>query len=323
MGGRVSRISATCGARSPMPQPVGCMLSIGHAVRVTRCALRIGPPWCPMPHMGDPGAFLTWGREVTGDLAAAERREWLCVNGVGGFASGTIAGTHTRRYHGLLVAALDPPLGRTLLAAAAHETVTYADQEYPLATARWLTGALDPTGYRLIERFRLDGTTPVWTYALADALLEKRVWMEPGANTTYVRWRLLRAAKPARLAVRVLVNYRDYHATTRAGTWLMDVTRAVGGGRGTAFDGARPLLVLAGGADVAPTHTWYRDFDLTRERERGLDHVDDHLHAATFEAQLPAGAELTLVISAEAEPSLHADAAWRRRADHEADILRR
>src|SRR5919108_3947985 len=300
MGGRVSRISATCGARSPMPQPVGCMLSIGHAVRVTRCALRIGPPWCPMPHMGDPGAFLTWGREVTGDLAAAERREWLCVNGVGGFASGTIAGTHTRRYHGLLVAALDPPLGRTLLAAAAHETVTYADQEYPLATARWLTGALDPTGYRLIERFRLDGTTPVWTYRLADALVEKRVWMEPGENTTYVRWRLLRGSGPADLAVRLLVNYRDYHATTRAGAWRMDVARVDRGLCVTAFEGAPPLLLLAPAADVEPAHGWYRDFELPREWERGLDHIDDHLHAGTFRARLDAAAQLTIVVSAEA-----------------------
>jgi predicted glycogen debranching enzyme len=276
-----------------------------------------------MTHMGGPAPFLAWGREVTGDLAAAERREWLCVNGIGGFASGTIAGTQTRRYHGLLVAALNPPLGRTLLAAAAHETVTYADQEYTLGSARWASGVVDPTGYRLIERFRLEGTTPVWTYALADALVEKRVWMEPGANTTYVRWRVLRGSGPARLAVRLLVNYRDYHATTRAGTWRMDVAPVDSGLRVTAFDGARPLLLLAPGADVAPEHDWYRDFELPRERERGLDHIDDHLHAATFRARLDPGAALTLVMSAEAEPLLDADAGWRRRVDHEAGILTR
>ncbi|HEY7516718.1 MAG TPA: amylo-alpha-1,6-glucosidase [Methylomirabilota bacterium] len=273
--------------------------------------------------MSRPGAFLAWGREVAGDLAGAERREWLCVNGIGGFASGTIAGTQTRRYHGLLVAALNPPLGRTLLATAAHETVTYGEAEYALASARWASGVVDPAGYRLIERFRLDGTTPVWTYALADALLEKRVWMEPGANTTYVRWRLLRGSGPASLAVRALVNHRDYHATTRAGTWQMDVARVDGGLRVTAFEGARPLLLLARGADVEPAHVWFRDLDLTRERERGLDHVDDHLHAGTFRGRLDASADVTLVVSAEADPSLDADAAWRRRIDHEVDILTR
>ena len=85
-----------------------------------------------MQHMSEPGSFLSWGREVTGDLAAAERREWLCVNGIGGFASGTIAGTLTRRYHGLLVAALNLPLGRTLLVAAAHETVRYGNEDVAL-----------------------------------------------------------------------------------------------------------------------------------------------------------------------------------------------
>ena len=274
-----------------------------------------------MQHMSEPGSFLSWGREVTGDLAAAERREWLCVNGIGGFASGTIAGTLTRRYHGLLVAALNPPLGRTLLVAAAHETVRYGNEDVALASARWASGAVDPAGQRLIERFRLDGTTPVWTYAIADALVEKRVWMEPGANTTYVRWRLLRGSSPAGFTVRLLVNYRDYHATTRAGAWRMDATRVDSGLRVTAFEGARPLLLLAPGADVEPAHDWYRDFELSREAERGLDHIDDHLHAGTVRAQLHPGAELTIVVSAEAEPLLDAEAAWRRRLDHEAGIL--
>jgi predicted glycogen debranching enzyme len=267
--------------------------------------------------------FLTWGREVTGDLAAAERREWLCVNGIGGFASGTVAGTQTRRYHGLLIAALAPPLGRTLLAAAVHDTLDYAGAAWPLFSARWVSGALEPEGYRLIERFRLLGTTPVWTCAAADALVEKRVWMAPGANTTYVRWHVVRASGPVRLTVKALVNHRDYHATTRGGDWRMDIARVPGGVRVTAFDGARPLLIMAPDADVEPSHAWYRDFELARERDRGLDHVDDHLHAATFRASLAPGADLTLVFSAEREPAVDATAAWTARAEHEARTLTR
>ena len=267
--------------------------------------------------------MLTWGRAVTGDLRAAERREWLCVNGIGGFASGTIAGTPTRRYHALLVAALKPPLGRTVMAAGVHETVEYASAEWPLFAAHWASGIVDPHGYRLIERFRLDGTTPVWTYACADALVEKCVWMEHGANTTHVRWRVLRAREPLTLRVKTLVNYRDYHATTRAGDWRMDVARVADGLRVIAFDGARPLLLLAPGADADAAHTWFRDFDLPRERERGLDHVDDELHAGTFRATLAPGAALTLTLSAEAAPAPDGDAAWQRRVEHESDVLAR
>jgi predicted glycogen debranching enzyme len=276
-----------------------------------------------MPRMDDAGAFLAWGREVTGDLSPAERREWLCANGIGGFASGTIAGTQTRRYHGLLVAALNPPLGRTLLAAGVHDSADYAGAVWPLFSGRWASGMVDPQGYRLVERFRLDGTTPVWTYALADALLDKRVWMEPGANTTYVSWNVLRASEDVRLTLKVLVNYRDYHATTRGGDWRMDVSRVADGLRVTAFEGARPLLLMARDAAAAAEHAWYRDFDLPRERERGLDHVDEHLHAGTFTARLAPGQTLTLVLSAEASPGVDGAAAAARHAAHQAATLDR
>jgi predicted glycogen debranching enzyme len=137
--------------------------------------------------------------EMTGRLDVAESREWLCANGLGGFASGTVAGLLTRRYHGLLVAALKPPVGRTVMVSGLEEEVEYDGRTYALATDRWANGTVAPAGHRLIERFHLDGTTPAWHFACADALLEKRVWMEPGANTTYVRYRLQRAPAGGRL----------------------------------------------------------------------------------------------------------------------------
>jgi glycogen debranching enzyme-like protein len=82
-----------------------------------------------------------------------------------------------RRYHGLLVAALKPPLGRTLLAAKADDHVEYDGLRRPLFGNRWADSTVDPHGYQDPEDFRLEGTTPVWTYACADARLEKRVFM--------------------------------------------------------------------------------------------------------------------------------------------------
>ena len=268
--------------------------------------------------------MLDWGREICGDLAAAERREWLCANGLGGFASGTVAGTLTRRYHGLLIAALAPPLGRTLVVAKLEEDVTYGGAAWALGANRWVDGGVAPQGFRDLERFRLDGTTPVWTFACGDALLDKRVWMEPGANTTYVRYEVRRGAAPLTLTLRALVNYRDYHATTRGDGWAMDVTRVDGGLRVRAFDGAAPVRLLAPGAEVgADPPAWYRRFALLRERERGLDAEDDHLHAGTFRATLRAGERLTVVLSTEAAPSTDGERAWQRRQAHEADLLAR
>jgi len=99
--------------------------------------------------------MLDFGREICGDLAAAERREWLVTNGIGGYACGTVAGTLTRRYHGLLVAALHPPLGRTLLLARLDETATYLGRDYELFTNRWRGGTVEPRGFQHLERFRL------------------------------------------------------------------------------------------------------------------------------------------------------------------------
>src|SRR5687768_12955924 len=123
----------------------------------------------------DDDARIDVGREICGRLDIAETREWLCANGIGGFASGTVAGLLTRRYHGLLVAALKPPVDRTLLVAKLDETIEYGGAVWELFANRWGDGAVGPHGYRLIERFRLDGTTPVWTFACADAQIEKRI----------------------------------------------------------------------------------------------------------------------------------------------------
>jgi predicted glycogen debranching enzyme len=266
-------------------------------------------------------AILNWGREICGNLATAESREWLCTNGIGGFASGTVSGLLTRRYHGLLVAALKPPLGRTLFVAKLDETVDYDGLRRPLSSNRWADGSVGPHGYREVERFHLEGTTPVWTYACTDMRLEKRIWMEPGANTTCVQYRLLRARGPVRLELKALVNYRDYHFLTRGDGWTMRVEAVPNGLRVAAFEGAQPFLLLAEGAEAQPFHDWYRGFDLAVERERGLDSREDHLHAGTFRASLSPGASLTFVCSSEAAPSPDGATAWERRRRYEEGLV--
>lgn len=164
-------------------------------------------------------AAISFGRAICGDLDAALRREWLVTNGIGGFAAGTIAGAHTRRYHGLLVAALRPPLDRTLLLSKLDEWAEMDGIVYPLACNEFDDGKVDPHGYRQLESFHLDGALPVWRYALADAILEKRIWMVHGQNTTYITYRLERGQRPLRLGIVALANYRDYHGDTQAPTW--------------------------------------------------------------------------------------------------------
>ncbi|HEV7967576.1 MAG TPA: amylo-alpha-1,6-glucosidase [Candidatus Acidoferrales bacterium] len=263
---------------------------------------------------------VDFGREICCDLRAAETREWLVTNGIGGYAFGTIAGHETRCYHGVLIAALQPPLGRTLLLAKLDETARYASEEFALFTNRWADGTVAPEGYRNIERFRLEGTTPVWTFALADALLEKRIFMQSGSNTTYVLYRLVRASSPVELSIKVLVDYGEEHCVTVGRILPMQVRPVERGLQVAAFEGATPFYILSDSAAATPAHEWYRNFDLATERARGLADRTDHFFAGEFRATIAPSGSLTIVASTAATPSLLGEAAYGKRQS-ETDML--
>ncbi len=238
------------------------------------------------------------GRSAAGDLTVAERREWLVTNGIGGFACGTVAGMLTRRYHGLLVAASEPPLGRTLLVAKFDEIVRYAGATYALGANRWADGTVSARGFELLDAFFLDGSTPVWRFALGDALVEKRIWMEHGANTTYVRYTHVRGRMAAAFEVRSFVNDRDSHATSFGAATTADAGGVGDGGvRVTVRDGGSPIFLSAAGATCSIDGAWYREFRLERETERGLEDRDDHVSACVFAFGLAPGESLTVVAS--------------------------
>src|SRR5689334_21145108 len=214
------------------------------------------------------------GRDICGNYESATGREWLVTNGIGGYASGTISGVLTRRYHGLLVAARKPPLDRRLLLVKLDEIVQYDGESLSLFTNQWEDGSVNPEGYRYIESFHLDGTTPVWNYALADALLEKRIWMQQDANTTYIRYRLSRASHPAQLTLKALVDDRDHHGETH-GNEPLQAEPIQNGVRVTA-PGNPPFYLLSDKADIQVQDEWYRSFALSVEQYRGFRGVEDH-----------------------------------------------
>jgi predicted glycogen debranching enzyme len=262
-------------------------------------------------------AEVQFGREVCGDLEIAESREWLVSNGLGGYASGTVAGTATRRYHGLLMASLQPPVQRTMLVNGIDESVRYFENTFSLATNRWMSGFVSPRGYLQVESFHLEGTKPVWRYALADALLEKRVWMKQGENTTYVQYSLVRGSSPVELDGKVLVNYRDFHHTTQAKNWQMTIEPVEYGLRVKAFEGAVPFFLKSSGASWAAENEWYREYFLPAERTRGLDDHEDRLFAGLFQCHLRTGESVTIVFSTEENTSLDGEEARVSQTDQE------
>lgn len=271
--------------------------------------------------------MINFGREACGRLGVSSNREWLVTNGIGGYAMGTIAGILTRRYHGLLIAALKPPLGRTLMFTKLDEMAEYLGQYYPLHVNRWFgeedeETVEEPHGHFNIEHFCLEGGIPCWTYACADALLEKRIWMPMGENSTYIQYTLKRATAPLGLYPKAFINYRDHHLTAIAGDWQPEVEPVANGISIIAKAGAAPLYLLADRGEIYPQMEWYEDYYLKVEDYRGQpDIVEDHLHIADFSVTLQPGESVTIVASTKPNPLLNGHTAYRLRREHEQKII--
>jgi predicted glycogen debranching enzyme len=237
-------------------------------------------------------------RDTIGDFDGAARREWLVTNGIGGFGAGSVGGANTRRYHGVLIAALHPPVARTLLVAKLDAAATYRNRSYALSSNEYADGTVDPHGYRSIECFALDGAIPTWTYALGDALLIQRIWMEHGQNATYVQFELARASDRVGLTVAPLCAYRDYHGQAR-GRFEPAMATQDHGLSITAFEGARRYSVVSDRATFRADASWYWNFKHRVESERGLDDLEDLYRPGEFTVDLRPNERVTFVCATE------------------------
>jgi len=263
---------------------------------------------------------VTFSRSDFAGRASVFEREWLVTNALGGFASGTVGLANTRRYHGLLVASLQPPVQRVLMVAKLEVLARYRDRSFELSANEFADGTLNPRGFELLCAFDEQQGLPVWTYACGDARLEQRVWMADGRNTSYVRFELRHARGPVDLELRPLCTYRDYHAHTHGG-WSLDVTEEPGGCRVTAFAGARPYRVLLERGEFRREPDWYWNFYHRAEAQRGLDATEDLFRPGTFRVRLEPGEAVTLIATAEADFESPA-AAFERERKRRRSLLR-
>jgi predicted glycogen debranching enzyme len=249
------------------------------------------------------------------------RREWLITNGIGGFGMGTVANVPTRAYHAWLIAALHPPVGRTVLLVKMDETAELGGRACPLFDNRWNADTpLEPGGLRQLAGFRLDGTSPVWTFTFGGAALERRLWMAHGENTTYAQYTLRQSPAPIRLTLKAICHARDFHGLTRGDSRSHRAARIPGGLHLSPPD-APPWYLFAPGADATPANDWYRNYYHALENYRGLDDLGDNLHAGTFTAHLRPGESLTLAASTRPDPELDGARAWQARQAYEAGLL--
>lgn len=232
----------------------------------------------------------------TQNLAAALRLEWLETNGLGGWASSTIIGAHTRRYHGLLVAALRPPVDRKVLLSKLDEAIEFEKERIELGTNLY-PGAIHPQGYQYLQTFSKK-LFPVFTYEAAGIRLQKSIAAVNGENTTLILYEVLEAPSVFTLKLQPFMAGRDYHS-------LMNANEAInrhvifdnGILTSSLYDHLPELYLFVPNAEFTENPMWYYDFEYPVEKYRGQDFQEDLFTPGTFSCQLKAGDKLGVIAS--------------------------
>jgi predicted glycogen debranching enzyme len=237
------------------------------------------------------------------DYARSSKVEWLETNGTGGFAMGTVSGANTRRYHGLLVAALRPPVDRYLILSKLEETVLIDGTRIALGTNQY-PGTIFPTGYQQLIEFRVD-PFPRWTFEAAGARLEKKLFLVQGEQTVVVQYHSTRSC---RLRIQPMLAFRDYHSLGHAN----DVFN--GSVKEDADSGSRRLRIRPypgmpelrlrysdSGAAFENEGRWYYNTEYLEELERGLDFQEDLYAMGRLELALLRGWPAWVLASLEDE----------------------
>ncbi len=254
--------------------------------------------------------MIQFGPEVCSNLPLAMTAEWMETNGLGGFASSTVVGLNTRRYHGLLTAALKPPGGRTLLLSKLEEVLLIGSKRYELSANQY-PGIIHPQGQQFLKNFRLD-PFPIFTYVVEGIEIEKSVFMVHGQNTTAVQYKLRLLDTTANnwppphhkkiyLELFPLIAFRDYHRTTHENNDLNPYVETYEHlATMHPYAGLEELNLSHDADHVESTGYWYRNFEYVVERERGLDYREDLFNPLVMKFDL--GQRATAAVIASLQP---------------------
>ena len=241
-------------------------------------------------------------RHIRVDQTSAELdREWIVTNGLGGYASGTIAGLNTRRFHGWLIAALSAPHGRMMMMNQIAETLRIDDRTYQLTADNLSLATQTDTVSPFLKSFRLEIGLPVFTYASDEFTLEKRLCMVHAQNTTYITYQLLKGNE-ARLELTPAIDIRP-HEGSLAGPRHEDYRfSAVSGGFELSAANDLPPLCLAWrgeGTSFRLTLEQVIELRYRIEQSRGYDWKGNLWSPGCFSANLAEGSSASLIISTE------------------------
>ncbi|NUO79742.1 glycogen debranching enzyme N-terminal domain-containing protein [candidate division KSB1 bacterium] len=239
---------------------------------------------------------ISFDKTLTQNFDEALRREWLETNGLGGWASSTLAGAHTRRYHGLLVAALHPPVGRMVLLSKLEEALLINNQRFELSCNRY-PGAVHPRGFEYLDSFTRD-LFPVFEYEAQGVRVRKTIAASNGENTTLILYEVLHAPSTFEMELRPFIAYRDYHSMAHANDAIRREARFEHGlFRAQPYAGTPELFLSVPEFSFSAQPEWYYNFEYRLEQYRGLDAHEDLFTYGTFKRTLQAGDRFGVIAS--------------------------
>ena len=222
-----------------------------------------------------------------------DSREWLEADGLGGFASGTVSGARTRRYHALLLAAAKPPSGRVVLVNGFDAFVTTSAGRFAISSQRYVPDVTHPDGASRVASFTPD-PFPRWVFALPDGTrVVQEIFVPHGISAAVVSWRVEgtdKSKSSIALEVRPFFSGRDFHALHHENAAFRMEPEELGGSiRFRPYEGVPGVVVRCNAAEYRHEPAWYRNFQYDEERSRGLDFVEDLASPGVFRFDLAAG----------------------------------
>ena len=236
-----------------------------------------------------------------------EKLEWLEADGLGGFASGTVCGIRTRRYHALLLAATSPPSGRMVLVNGFDAELETNTGRFALTTQRYLPGVDVPDGVTRLESFEFE-PWPQWTYAVPEGKIIHEVFVPKERAAVVLRWWWEGTSNPpVRLHVRPFFSGRDFHSTHHENPAFRFAPANFPEDQVWHFyDGIPEVAAYSNGA-YHHEPTWYRNFLYDEELARGLDAVEDLAAPGRYEFDLTAGPAVLIFSAKGLGLPLHAE----------------
>lgn len=241
---------------------------------------------------------MNLNNKIINSVEEASKFEWIETNGLGGWASSTVVGANTRRYHGLLVAAINPPVGRMVMLSKLDETLIIGGSRFELST-NFYPGVIYPEGFKHIKSFERN-LFPEAVFEINDIKIRKIIAAINGENTTIITYEVLNADNEFEIELSPFVSGRDYHNLSHKNDSLnkdylfKDSTLQL-----QLYESVPELFISIPGSEFSETKDWYYNFEYPIEKYRGLDFKDDLYTPGNFRLKLQAGSKIGVIISTE------------------------